>query len=224
MCALASLTLAGCSFALALFAASGHGPARHMERSCDRAGPGSPAGGNVSKIPTPNKLVNEALAYGNQNLAAAMARVEQARAYLGYASAANSSPLWRGSGAAAAKAASAPTLRPLTAWPRALGALQDALHAISRGHSRAVPWPRSGPRRGILVGRAPGRVATGFVGQIPQLHRRRAGTTAGHGSGAEGSAAQPGGSNDHRLLFDSRNYDAQFEYRQADLADPRGKL
>lgn len=55
---------------------------------------------------------------------------------------ANSSPLWRAR-AAAAKAASAPTLRPLTAWPRAWAPLQDALHAISPG----IPASSGAPGR-----------------------------------------------------------------------------
>ena len=114
MCALASLTLAGCSFA-----PDYSRPVMDLPATWN--GPVTEQGLEVQwwkrfEDPILNKLVNEALAY-NQNLAAAMARVEQARAYLGYARG-EQFPTLAGSGSGG-KAASAPTLRPLTAWPRA---------------------------------------------------------------------------------------------------------
>ena len=80
MCALASLTLAGCSFA-----PDYSRPV--MDLPATWTGPVTEQGLEVQwwkrfEDPILNKLVNEALAY-NQTLAAAMARVEQARAYLG---------------------------------------------------------------------------------------------------------------------------------------------
>lgn len=138
MCALASLTLAGCSFA-----PDYSRPVMDLPATWN--GPVTEQGLEVQwwkrfEDPILNKLVNEALAY-NQNLAAAMARVEQARAYLGYARG-EQFPTLAGSGSGGKSRFSADASASY-GLAKGLGALQDALHAIRPG----IPASSGAPGR-----------------------------------------------------------------------------
>lgn len=140
LCALVSLTLAGCSFA-----PDYSRPV--MELPAAWNGPEAEQGLEVQwwkrfEDPVLNKLVNEALAY-NQNMVMAMTRVEQARAYLGYARG-EQFPTLAGTGSGGKSRISAEGSGTY-GLAQGLGALQDALHTLSHG---AVPASTPPSREG----------------------------------------------------------------------------
>lgn len=125
VCALASLMLAGCSFAPDYAR-----PA--LDLPVQWTGPAAGQGLEIQwwkrfEDPILNQLVNEALAY-NQNLAVAMARVEQARAYLGYARG-EQFPTLSGSGSAGKSRFSADASADY-GLAKGLGTLQNSLHTL----------------------------------------------------------------------------------------------
>ena len=137
--ALASLTLAGCSFA-----PDYSRPV--MELPAAWSGPEAEQGLEVQwwkrfEDPILNKLVNEALAH-NQNIIMAMTRMEQARAYLGYARG-EQFPTLAGSGSGGKSRFSADSSGTY-GLAKGLGILQDTLHRMNPAVPGSTPPPREG--------------------------------------------------------------------------------
>lgn len=209
VCALASLMLAGCSFA-----PDYSRPAMDLPPTWN--GPTADQGLEVQwwkrfEDPILNRLVNEALAY-NKNLEAAMARVEQARAYLGYARGEQFPTLaGTGSGGKSRFSADASASYGLA---KGLGALQDALHATN-------------PRIPASAG-APGRegeswsAALQAVWELDLWGKYRNSTAAAREQLLATEAGQRGvllslAGQTAVAYFDLRNYDAQLNIARRTL-------